>query len=67
MSSSPTDVISVIRKKENCDIQRKMRACLKSNFDFRHALILCFYAFLYFFSHITNHTAATISATAPIV
>ena len=66
MSSSPTGAISVIRKKENYDIQRKMRACPKSNFDFRHALILCFYAFLYFFIHIANHPAATISATAPI-
>lgn len=67
MSSSPTDVISVIRKKENCDNQRKMRACRKSKLDFRHALILCFYAFLYFFIHIPNHAAAITRAAAPIV
>lgn len=66
MSSSPTDAISVIRKKENYDIQRKMRACPKSNFDFRHALILRFYAFLNFFIHIPNHTAAITRAAAPI-
>lgn len=66
MSSSPTDAISVIRKKENCDNQRKMRACRKSKLDFGTPSSCVFYAFLNFFSHIPNHAAAITRAAAPI-